>query len=345
MNKEFLNRLLTTPSVSGFEEPNQMNVIKYANGFADEIRTDAAGDIISIVNPDSPVKVLLCGHMDEIGFLVSHINDDGTVALTEVGGVHPILYIGSPMLIYHDGQAVPAVGAPPKNYKITDDTKLVLDIGCDSKKDALEYVAPGDVVVADPGNVRELANGNFSFRALDDKTGVYVILEAAKRAKEYGARCGIFAATTTREETIDTGSFYTSANVSPTCSIIVDVTWASDRKAQDPDATMDCRLGGGPALCASSIANKKINRALEAIAAEKNIPLQYEYYGGRSYTDGDTVNKSGRGVPTALVSIPLRYMHSSVEVCNYNDIEWCIDLIAEFLVRLDENFRYEPIEL
>ena len=355
MNRDFLKELLDTVSVSGCEEAGQEKALAFARPFAHKQLVDAAGNALSIVNPDSPCRVLLCGHIDEIGFRVTHIDDSGLVHVQKAGGVRAALYVGSPMQIIHeteeDGRVVrrrvPGVGVITDDLlkkKDVSDSDLIIDIGACSKEEAEVAVSLGDPVCADTA-VRELLGGRLSCRALDDKAGAFVILEAAKKAAEMGARCGIWAGTIVGEETSGRGAYYAAANSEPSCAIAVDVTWASDCPGTDPADTGLVKLGGGPVLCRSGMVNKQLNRLLERIAAEKNMPVQYEIAGGRTYTDGDTVFKTGRGVPVALVSVPLRYMHSSVEIASWQDIEQCIDLIAEFLMRIDESFDYRPLNV
>lgn len=347
MNREFLKTLLNTVSVSGNEEANQLNALEFAKSFAHEQRVDAVGNAISVVNPDAPCRVLLCGHMDEIGFRVTHIDDRGFIHVQEAGGVRPKLYIGSPMQIIHGDGKVNGVGVVSSELLKKEELKdkdLVIDIGANSREEAAALVSVGDSVCADTA-VRELMNDRFSCRALDDKTGAFVVLEAAKLAAEQGAGCGIYVNTVVGEETTGRGAYFAAANVKPSCAIIVDVTWASDAPDGDPALTGEVKLGGGPVLCKSGMTNKAMNRLLEEIAAEEDIPLQYEVAGGRTYTDGDTALKTGNGVPIALVSIPLRYMHSSVEIASWKDLEYCVRLIAGFLNRIDEHFDYRPIRI
>ena len=347
MNKDFLKTLLNTVSVSGNEEANQLNALEFAKSFAHARTVDAVGNAISIVNPDAPCRVLLCGHMDEIGFRVTHIDDRGFIRVQEAGGVRPKLYVGQPMQIIHEGRKINGVCAVSKdllNKEKLKDSDLVIDIGANSKEEAAALVSVGDSVCADT-QVRELLNDRFSCRALDDKTGAFVILEAAKLAAERGAKCGIYANTVVGEETTGRGAYFAAAKVKPACAIIVDVTWASDAPDGDPALTGEVKVGGGPVLCQSGMVNKAMNRLLEDVAAERGIPVQFETAGGRTYTDGDDVLKTGAGVPIALVSIPLRYMHSSVEVGSCKDLEYCIELIAEYLCRVDEDFDYRPIRI
>ena len=353
MNRDFLKTLLNTVSVSGCEEANQEHALAFGRQFAHTQFVDAVGNAVSVVNPDAPCRVLLLGHMDEIGFRVTHIDDAGLVHVQRAGGVRPSLYVGAPMQIIHETaengavvrRKVEGVGVVTddlvKNAEVKD-KDLLIDIGASTKEEAAAVVAVGDPVCADT-TVHELLNGHFSCRALDDKTGAFVILEAAKLATQRGAKAGIYANTVVGEETSGRGAYFAAAKIRPTCAIAVDVTWASDCPGTDPAETGLVKLGGGPVLCLSGMVNKKMNALLQQIAAEKNIPVQFEIAGGRTHTDGDTALFTGEGVPVALVSVPLRYMHSSVEVGNWNDLEACIELIAEFLLRIDADFDYSPL--
>ncbi len=355
MNKEFLYTLLNTVSVSGCEEPNQKNVLDYMKDVADQQIVDPVGNVINVIHPGAEMKVLLGGHIDEIGFRVTYIDDRGMIHVQKAGGVRPILYVGMPMQIIHEVneegktryQKTEGVGVVTSELTKKGDMKdsdLLIDIGASSKEEASACVSVGDPVCADT-TVHDLLNDRFSCRALDDKTGAFVILEAARRAQEKGCKNGIYANTTVGEETTGRGAYFAGARIQPDCAIIVDVTWANDCPGTDPADTGDVKVGGGPVLCQSGMVNKKMNRLLEEIAKEKNIPLQYEVAGGRTATDGDVVLQTGYGVPIALVSVPLRYMHSSVELASYQDLENCIELISEFLVRIDTSFTFLPISV
>lgn len=341
MNRDFLKELLNTPSVSGHEEHIQEKALGFGRGFAQTQLTDPSGNAVSVVNPEAEHKILLCGHIDEIGFLVTYIDDSGRLRLMKNGGVSPKLYIGSPVQVIHDGRRVPGVVATYSDLLEKDkvkDTDLLVDIGASSKEEAEKLVSVGDPVCADT-EVRELMNALFTCRALDDKTGAFVVLEAAKLAAEKGAKMGIYAATTVGEETSGRGAYYAAARIKPDCCIAVDVTWASDAPGGDPGDTGEVKLSGGPVLCRATAVNKRMNALLEEAAKELGIKLQYEVAAGHTGTDGDTVNRTLEGVPMALVSIPLRYMHSSVEVGSWRDLEECIELLAGFIVRLSQEME------
>ena len=257
------------------------------------------------------------------------------VVVTGAGGVRPRLYIGSPVQVMHGGQRVSGVIATSSDLlrkERTEASDLLVDIGADSKEEAAKLVSIGDPVCADVA-MTELLNDRFTCRALDDKTGAFVVLEAAKMAAEKGATMGIYAATTVGEET-GRGAYYASTRIKPDCAIAVDVTWASDAPGATPTTTGEVKLGAGPVLCRASVVNKPMNALLEQVAKEEGIDIQWEIATGHTGTDGDTANRAGEGVPMALVSIPLRYMHSSVEVGSWKDLDDCIRLLSAFLVRL-----------
>ena len=209
MDRDFLKQLLNTVSVSGNEEANQELTLAFGKQFAHRQTVDAVGNAISIVNPEAGCKVLLLGHMDEIGFRVSHIDDSGLIRVQKAGGVQAGLYVGAPMQIIHetieDGKTVrhkvEGVGVVTedllKNSEVKD-KDLVIDIGANTKEEAEAVVSLGDPVCADTA-VHDLLNDNFSCRALDDKTGAFVVLEAAKLAAESGAKSGIYANTVAGE--------------------------------------------------------------------------------------------------------------------------------------------------
>ena len=351
MNREFLKELLNTPSVSGHEEYIQKKALDFGRGFAHTQLTDPSGNAVSVVNPEAKNRILLCGHIDEIGFQVTYIDESGRLRLMKDGGVAPKLYIGSPVQVWHGGERIPGVIATSSELLEKDkvnDTDLIVDIGAGTREEAEKLVSVGDPVCADT-EVRELMNGLFTCRALDDKTGAFVVLEAAKLAAAKGAGMGICAATTVGEETSGRGAYYAAGRIKPDCCIAVDVTWASDAPGTDPGDTGEVKLSGGPVLCRATAVNKKMNALLEETASQLGIKVQFEVAAGHTGTDGDTVNRACEGVPMALVSIPLRYMHSSVEVGSWKDIEECIELLAGFIVRLskelEKGFDFCPVRV
>lgn len=343
MNKEFLFRLLDSMSVSGHEIPLQKKVIAEMTPHCDEIRTDYTGNVISILNPDAPFKVMLCAHIDEIGLIITHIQEDGLIRVAKSGGIYPSTYPGHQVVLHGENGPIYGTVVHSKDTEKAElkDGDLHIDIGAKNAEDARKYVQEGDPVHLNTYH-QEMLNGYLSARAVDDRGCAFIILEALKRAKEMGCRIGVYAATTVGEETTMRGAYWAGSAIAPNVAIAVDVTFAKDHPGTDPKDSGNVRLGHGPVLCNSSIGNKKVNDLLKACARDKHIPIQIESYMGRTGTDADKIHFTGTGVVTNLVSLPLRYMHSPAEVCHLDDIENSINLLAEFLCRIDETTDLDP---
>ena len=340
MNKEFLYDMLNTMSVSGHEIPLQKKVISHMQPYAHEIRTDHTGNVICVLNPQADFKVLLAGHIDEIGLIVTHIRPDGLLKVARAGGIRPVNYPGHQVLIGE--QETPGVVIFHDEMKgELKDKDLIIDIGAKDAADARRYVQEGDPVHLRT-HCTELANGQLCARAIDDRGGAFIVLEALKKAKEMGCRIGVYAATTVGEETTGRGAYWAASKVKPDVAIAVDVTYAQDYPGADPAENGDVKLGGGPVICNGSMANKKLNEWMKTCAREKEIPYQVESFLGRTYTDADKMHQTGDGVVTALLSLPLRYMHSPSEVCQISDIEHAINLLAQLLCNLDRDTDLDP---
>lgn len=336
MSREFLNEMLTTASVSGNEAEIQGKIKKYMESAVDSFMEDEMGNVISVMNADSDKKVLLSAHIDEIGLRVTYIRDDGMLKVGKIGGIYTESYLGQKVRVLSKNGVI--YGSVAINHDLCKKNplgpeNLTVDIGAESREDAEKYVSVGDDVIFDT-EYRDLLNDKISARALDDKIGAYVILEAFKRAKERGCKAGVYAATTVGEETSKDGAYWVSSRVEPTESIVVDVTYTCDYDGFAPDHYGEVKLGCGPALCNNPMLHRGMNGILTEIAKEKNMPYQMEVTCGNTCTDADRIHFFGKGVPVVLVQVPMRYMHSPAEVVSMKDVENCIELIAEYLVRL-----------
>ena len=343
MNKEFLYTLLDSMSVSGHEISLQKKVIAEMTPYADAIRTDYTGNVVSILNPDAPFKVMLAAHIDEIGLIVTHIQENGLLRVAKSGGIRARNYPGHQVLVHGFGGVLSGVVVNHQGLDKADlkDSDLYIDIGAKDAADARQYVQEGDPVHLHTYH-SEMLNGHLSARAVDDRGCAFIILEALKLAKENGCKIGVCAATTAGEETTMRGAYWAASALQPNVAIAVDVTYAQDGPGAEPEYNGNVRLGKGPVICNSSIANRKVNELLKACATAKGIPFQVESFIGRTGTDADKIHFTGTGVTTALVSLPLRYMHSPSEVCHMEDIENTIRLLAEFLCTIDETTDLDP---
>ena len=344
MDKEFLFDLLKTGSVSGNEAELEKKIYDYMQGRADLVTVDEMGNVTAAVNPSAPFRVLIAGHADEIGLMVSAVGSDGALMVRKLGGIYTNGYPGHKVRIYTRHGIIYGAVANSRSIarnKDLEPSDLRIDIGAKDREDALKYVELGDTVTFDT-DCRELLNGLITGRALDDRVGAFIVMEALAKAKIRGASVGCYAAATTGEETTGNGGYFTASRVRPNIAVAVDVTYTSDNCGISDAETGAVAVGGGPVICNNPSIHKKVNALLRDCAARLDMPVQTEAASGHTGTDGDTMHRTGIGVPFALVSIPLRYMHNPAEVCSLKDIEDCIDLLAEFFVSCTADMDLKP---
>ena len=344
MNKDFLFEMLRTGSVSGNEAELEKKIYDYMQDKADTVTVDELGNVTAAVNPDAAFKVLLAGHADEIGLMVSAVGSDGTLMCHKIGGIYVSTYPGHKVRVYTKNGVIYGAVANSEDIAKNKDLEasdLRIDIGAKDKEDALKYVELGDTVTFDT-DVREMLNGCITGRPLDDRIGAYIVMEALAEARKRGASVGCYAVSTTGEETTGNGAYFTASRVKPNIAIAVDVTYTSDNCGISEAETGDVAVGKGPVLCNNPSIHKKVNEWLKECAKKLNMDIQIEAAGGRTGTDGDTMHRTGIGVPFALVSIPLRYMHNPDEVGSLKDIQESIELLAQFLVDCTDDMNLKP---
>ena len=344
MNKDFLMELLNSNSVSGSETEIEKKIYDHMKPIADSVCVDEMGTVTAVLNPDSPFRVLMTGHADEIGLMVTAVTPEGFLKVTNIGGVYTTTYPGHKVRIHTKNGIVYGAVVNTRELCKKEDLKasdLTIDIGALDKADALKAVALGDTVNFDT-DVRELLNGRITARAMDDRVGAYIVMEALTLAKQKGVSIGVYAASTTGEETTGNGAYFTASRVRPNIAIAVDVTYTSDYAGIDVGLTGDISVGKGPVICNNPSIHKKVNEKLLEAAAKLGLSVQIEAANGRTGTDGDIIHRTCLGVPFALVSIPLRYMHCPDEVGSLKDIQDCAELLSQFLCDCTENMNLKP---
>lgn len=345
MDQKLLEEIIQCASPSGREEALQKLLYRrYRNDF-ESFSTDAQGTLTAVHNQAGKFKVMLAAHADEISLVVTGYGSDGTLKVDRNGGVCPKLYVGAKVrILTSEGKINGVVGtneALNKKEKVEPED-LFIDIGCDSREEAEKLVPKGSYVIHDT-DMAQLQNGRFSGRAFDDRIGVYIIFEAAKKAAKAGTEACVFCTATTGEETTGRGAYTAASRLKPDCCVSVDVTYATDYPgAEEPG---DVALGKGGVICRGSIPNARLNALLEECAGELGLPVQFEVFAGRTGTDSDTMLKTLEGVPQVLFSIPLRYMHSPVEVLSASDVDSMVDVLALFLQKLNGSYSLEPFVL
>lgn len=346
---EFLKALLLAPSPSGYEQPVQAVVRDYVKSFADQVTTDVHGNVIVAKNPGAAQRVLLAGHCDQIGLVVTYIDDKGFLYTKPIGGWDPQQLIGQRMTVWTAGGPVPAVIArkPIHLLKEEERNKVVkleemwLDIGARDKADAASMVMIGDPVTLELG-YQELRNGLANAPGMDNITGVWVVIEALRRAARQPLNCTIYAVSTVQEEIGLRGAYTSTFGIDPSIGIAVDVTHATDCPTMDQKQGGDIKLGSGPVIDRGPNVNPRLFTRLVETANNQQIPYQVAAHGRGTGTDANAIQLSRAGVVTGLVSIPNRYMHSAVETIALADIDRAADLLATFLVNLSGAEDFTP---
>ncbi|MHB8531765.1 MAG: zinc-binding metallopeptidase family protein [Solirubrobacteraceae bacterium] len=288
------------------------------------------------------------GHIDEIGLIVTHIDDDGFLWFGEVGGWDPQILVGQRVVLdTREGPRKGVIGRKPIHLLAEEDRKKVsavkelhIDIGAKDGAQARGMVRVGDVAVIDADPV-ELANGRLVSRALDNRLGSYVALEAARLvAGAGGAAWELAAVAAAQEETTFGGSRTSAFSLEPDAAIVVDVTHATDTPGMDAKPLGKHELGSGAVIARGSTLNEDVFELLHAAGEAEKIPFTIEASGRNTGTDADAVHLSRGGVPTGLIGIPLRYMHSPVELVQLEDVDACARLIAAFALRLEADTSF-----
>jgi putative aminopeptidase FrvX len=341
---EALLKLLAAPGPSGYEQAPSAVFRDAAGAFA-EVTYDTVGSTVARVPGNAGGKsVAIIGHIDEIGLIVHHIDDDGYLWFTAVGGWDPVILVGQRVEVAtRGGKVLGVVGKKPIHLLKTDEERkkppelkaLHIDIGAKDGDDARSRVRVGDVAVI-AGEPVEFPNGRLVSRALDNRVGTFVALEAARLVAEAGGAPGDFyAAAVAQEEITFAGARTTTFALQPDVAIVVDVTFATDAPGVEEKELGRHHFGTGPVLTRGSTLNPAVFERLHETAEAEGIPFTVAASARATGTDADAVHFSRAGVPTAAVSVPLRYMHSPVEMVQLDDIEQTARLLAAFARRLD----------
>jgi putative aminopeptidase FrvX len=339
---DLLERLLTTPGPSG-EERAAAAVWREAAASVGEVSSDVLGSSwVRVPGSAAGPSLALVGHIDEIGMVVTHLGDDGLAALRPIGGFDPHVMLGQRVHVLARGGPVPGVVASRfqkrkrgEDRKPLDHDDLFLDIGAKDGDELREVVRPGDALVWH-GAPLALRRERVAARSFDNRIGCYVALEAARRIGEQGGAPGdVIAIAAVQEEVGDfAGSRTTAFGIEPDVALAIDVTRSTDIRGGDHEEEGKVILGEGPTLTRGPTIHPDVFELLHKTAEVEGIPYGIEVTRGNTWTDADAVYLSRKGVPTGLVSIPLRYMHSPIETVDLGDIEGAVRLIVAFALSL-----------
>lgn len=351
VTRTFFERLLGTISPSGYEEEAAAVIKAEAASFADEVRVDVHGNVDVIVNRGGSPRIMLAGHMDEIGLQITNVDAEGYLRFTVIGGWDPQILQGQRVWIKSAGGRVHGVIGKKAIHLLREEARkqvvqieeMWIDIGARDAAEARSKVAIGDCAVLAHG-WEELANGLIVARGLDDRCGAFVIFEAARLAARLNPQAEIHAVATVQEEIGLRGATTSAYHIKPDVAIAVDVTHATDYPGtkDERDRIGEVTIGGGPVLTRGPNINPKVFDWLLDTATQLSIPVQLEAAPRGTGTDANAIQLARGGIATGLVSIPNRYMHTPVELVSLSDLEHAYTLIGQAIAKIGPDAEFIP---
>ena len=339
---EFFKKLITIISPSGSEE-EAVNLWKEeVKEFAQKVETDIHGNGIAVLNEGKTPKVMLAAHIDEIGYMVKYIDKEGYISFSTIGGVDPQLIPGHRVRIKtRKGEISGVIGKKAvhlleeeERKKIPKVEDLWVDIGVKGEEEAKAKVEIGDVIVVDAA-FDSLNSDKVVGRGFDDKAGVFVITEVLKLLSNEALNASLYTVATVQEEIGLRGAKTSAYGISPDIGLAVDATFATDHPQINKKRDGDIKIGSGPVIAKGPNIDSKVFELLLTAAKEEKIPYQIEAISRGTGTDANVIQLTRSGVATGLVSIPLRYMHTPVEVISLEDLENTVKLLKAFILRVD----------
>lgn len=349
-NKDFFRSLITTPGPSGYEQAPARIWRELASRFADEVDWDNLGNSYAWVrgSTETDYTVVVEGHIDEIGFIITYIDDDGFIWFDRIGGWDDQVVVGQRIRIAGEqGAVVGVIGKKATHLMDQADRDkpsrlkdLWIDIGAKDRQEAATRVSVGDAAVIDSQPV-ELTDNLWASRSMDNRTGAYVALRAAQILSEDRPHVNVVAVAATEEEIGLVGASNLSWHIKPQVAIAIDVTHSSDYPGASKKGDNGIDVGGGPVVGRGSSVNPRVFQALRDAGRKLNITAPVQASGLRTGTDADGIIRSGANIATGLISIPNRYMHSPSEIVSLTDLESAAQIIAEFVrgVTPESDFR------
>jgi endoglucanase len=350
-SKSFFELIVNTPSPSGFEERAAQVVRDYAAGFADDVRTDVHGNVAAIVNPDAKTKIMLAGHMDEIGFIVHFISEDGLLYFKTIGGHDASIIVGQRVWVHGSEKVAGVIGRKAIHLLTEEERKkrpelydLWIDIGAKSADEARSVVSLGDCVTYQ-WEFQYLLGDRATARGFDNKMGTYIVMEALRLLKEEGSlhpEVGVYAVATVQEEIGLRGATTSSYWIAPQVGLAVDVNHANDIPGVDESRYGRLDIGKGPSVMRGANANPIVFDMIKQAAAEDGIPYQVDVEAGGTGTDGNAMQLNQGGMAVGILGVPLRYMHTPCELLSVTDVQDCARLMAAFCKRVTPETDFTP---
>lgn len=346
---EFLERYLNNASPTGYESEGQKIWMNYLEPYVDKFITDIYGTAVGVINPDAPYKVVIEGHSDEISWYVNYITDNGLIYVIRNGGSdHQIA--PSKRVNIHTKKGIvkgvfgwPAIHTRNRGKEETANLhNIFIDVGCSTKEEVEQLGIHVGCVITYPDEFMLLNENKFVCRALDNRMGGFMIAEVARLLKENNKQLpfGLYIVNSVQEEIGLRGAEMITQTIQPNVAIVTDVCHDTTTPMIDKKIEGDLQLGKGPVIAYAPAVQNKLRDLITDTADANQIPFQRHATSRVTGTDTDAFAYSNGGVPSALISLPLRYMHTTVEMVHRDDVENVIKLIYETLLKLENNHNF-----
>jgi putative aminopeptidase FrvX len=352
-NEKFLYQYLNNASPTGFEASGQQIWLDYIKPFVDDYFTDAYGTAVGVINPKADFKVVIEAHADEISWFVNYITPEGYIYVIRNGGSDHMIAPSMRVNIHTDDKIINGVFGWPAIH-VRDKSKeeppkvenIFIDVGARSKEEVEKIGIHVGCVVTFKDELTDLNGKFYSGRALDNRIGGYMIAEVARKIKEENADLpfGLYIVNAVQEEIGLRGAEMIAANIKPNVALITDVCHDTTAPMYNKITSGDYTAGNGPVLTCGAAVHKKLLDLVIASARKRDIPFQRSASSRTTGTDTDAFAYSNGGVPSALISLPLKYMHTTVETASKKDIENVISLMKGFLEDFDKDFDFRYIK-
>lgn len=348
---DFLKDLVAAPSPSGYEQPAAAAFRGYVERHADKVATDVHGNVTAALNPGAEMKIMLAGHMDEIGFVVHHISDEGLIYFSPIGGHDSVIPVGQRVWVHGKQRVAGVVGRkaihlldPEERKKKPELRELWIDVGASSRAEVAELIELGDVVTFQY-EFQHLLGDRATARAFDNKVGCFVVAETLRLLREEGGldpNVGVYSVATVQEEIGARGARTSAFAIGAQTGLAVDVGHAVDYPGVSKARLGQCDIGGGPMISRGANTNPVVFRLLTEAAKEHAIPYQIAVSAGATPTDAGPMQLNQAGMATGLMSVPLRYMHTPCELLSLTDVENCARLMAAYCRRVRPDTDFTP---
>jgi len=345
----FFKRLVETTGPSGYEEQTQQVWRDRVQSAADTVTTDVLGSCTAMVNPSGRPRVMLDGHIDEIGFLIKHIDDNGFIYFNTIGGFDPSTLPGNRVrFIGKQGPVLGVIGRKPTHLIEPDERKKMpeiksmwIDIGAGSREEAETLLSIGDAG-GRAHNMERLHRNLVTSKTMDNRVGCYIVAETLRELAASRPKCAVYGVSSVQEEIGLRGAQVSAYASEADIGVALEVTWTSDHPLSSKTELGDIKLGNGPVIVRGANGNPRIFERLVQAARDSGTPYQVDALASGTPTDQNIMQRTRAGMATGLMSVPTRYIHTASETLSTDDVDAAVTILTRFVRDIDDSINLIP---